>query len=130
MKTAVSTLAAAYLREFVSSAAEDFWAVDEVNARVSHGDDLADAWAVTEALIEAADEDSLGYVGAGPLEDFVRRFGARHLPMIEGRARQDAKFRACLGTIWLQSGDLPPDVLDRIVRASGGRITPLGRGGP
>lgn len=129
MMTPVAKLAATYLREFAAHAAEDFWAVDEVNERVRHGDDLADAWAVTEALIEAADEESLGFVGAGPLEDFVRRFGARHILVIEARARQDPKFRACLGAIWLQPGDLAPDVLDRVVRASGGRIRPVGRSG-
>jgi len=125
MPRPVAELAAAYLRQYRTGSQEDFWAVDEVQARILTGGDLSDAWALTLALVAAADDKSLGYVGAGPLEDFVRKYGASHLEALEAEARRDPKFAACLGCVWLAQGDLPEDAMARVVRASLGRIRPL-----
>ena len=38
----------------------------------------------------------------------------------------DERFRWALGRMWLDADDLPPDLLARVVRASGGEIKPLG----
>jgi hypothetical protein len=99
-------------------------AADEVSARVTYGSDPQDAWGVVLALVAAADEMTSGFVGAGPVEDFVRRFGAVSIDKIEQASRRDPKFRECLGAIWLRDGDLPPDIMARVVAASGGRIRP------
>ena len=120
-------LARAYLKHHRTQAKGDFWAFEEVGDRVT-SDDAApeDAWAVVLALVVEADEDSLGYVGAGPLEDFVRRVGTAFIDQIEAESRRDPKFHRCLGRVWLSHGDLPPAILSRVVTASGHAIRPLG----
>ena len=120
-----SELARAYLKHHRTKDAADFWAFEEVLERVAMGDDPDAAWDLVLALVEAADESNLGYVGAGPLEDFVVHFGARCISDIETQARRDPKFRACLGAIWLSTGTLPAPILARVVTASNGRIVPL-----
>ena len=77
------------------------------------------------ALVEAAEGRAFSVVAAGPLEDFVKRFGTEAIEQIETRAAEDPKFRAALGCIWLRADSLPANVLERVVRASGGRIKPL-----
>ena len=117
-------LAQAYLQHMPSTSEND-WAYDELSDRVFDQSNGADAWELILALVEGANEENLGIVGAGPLEDFVRIHGKSWVEPIETAARRDPKFRAALGCIWLSRGDLPPDVLDRVVVASGGAIHPL-----
>jgi hypothetical protein len=78
------------------------------------------------ALVEAADDRALGYVGAGPLEDFVLQFGQSSITRLEEQARRSPRFRECLSTIYLSHGSLPPAILERVVKASNGQIKPLG----
>ena len=124
--TALPDLVAAYLRRYANQSADDFWAFEEVGQRVTFGQDPEDAWDVTTALIAAAAEgDALGYVGAGPLEDLVKRFGPTLIDRIETTALQDPRFCDCLACVWLSEDDLPTTILSRVVRASGNRIQPL-----
>ncbi len=88
------------------------------------------AWAlVAELLRRAPDDDRLGAYAVGPLEDLVRLRGPEIVERVEAEARRDPRFRLALGGIWLAPGDMPPRVLERVVRASGGRIQPLGAAG-
>ncbi len=88
------------------------------------------AWAlVAELLRRAPDDDRLGAYAVGPLEDLVRLRGPEIVEHVEAEARRDRRFRLALGGIWLAHGDMPPSVLERVVRASGGRIKPLGAPG-
>jgi len=74
MDLELSALTDAYLRHHANHRSEDFWAWEEVERRVRA--DLAQAWAVTQLLVEKAESDTaLGYVAAGPLEDFVDGYG-------------------------------------------------------
>ena len=125
MPTPIPELAAAYLRQYRTGSDEDFWAVEEVQDRIRSARNPSDAWSVTLALVEAADDEALGYVGAGPLEDFVVTHGAPHIDWIEDAARRDPKFAACLASIWLSDDALPADIVARVVAASDGRIRPL-----
>ena len=120
-----SELITAYLRHYRTNADSDFWAWEEVKERVLWGTDAHAAWHLVQSLVSAADETSLGYVAAGPLEDLVTAHGVVLINELEAAARQDPKFRECLGHIWLSEGELPPEILARVVRASGGRIKPL-----
>ena len=120
----LTDVVAAYLASYQSDDEAYSWAVDEVTAQVTFGNDPGRAWELVLALVEAADESNLGHVGAGPLEDCVRRFAPQLIGEIEARGRRDPKFRACLGTIWLGTQDLPPDILARVMEASDGRIVP------
>jgi hypothetical protein len=118
-------LARAYLKHHRTQDPADFWAFDEVFDRVTNGDDPHRAWELVLALVEAADDTNLEYVGAGPLEDLVKRFALKLIGEIEIQARRDPKFRRCLGAVWLSQGSLPADVLSRVVAASNGQIVPL-----
>jgi len=120
-------LAIAYLKHSRTKSEEDSWAWREVERRVNSSEaEAEDALAVVLALVEAADDGSLGYVGAGPLEDFVHHFGAPFIDRLEEHARRSPRFRTCLGTIYLSHGSLPPAILERVVKASNGQIKPLG----
>jgi len=120
-------LAIAYLKHSRTKSQEDAWAWREVERRVSSSEaEPEDALAVVLALVEAVDDGHLGYVGAGPLEDFVHHFGAAAIDRLEEHARRSPKFRMCLGTIYLSHGSLPPAILERVVRASDGQIKLLG----
>jgi len=125
-KRPVVELARGYLKYHRTRALEDSWAFDEVLERVGLSSaEPEDAWNVVLALVTMADDESLGYIGAGPLENLVHQFGTELVDRIEDRARQDPRFRFCLGAVWLSEGDLPPAVQERVVHASGGRIKPL-----
>ena len=54
----------------------------------------------------------------------------RRTPDADAEAERDPRFKWALGCIWLdeESRDLPREIVDRIVAASGGRIKPM-RGG-
>jgi hypothetical protein len=115
------------LKHYRTRAESDFWAFEEMLERVTYERaDADDAWDLILALVSSAADDDLGYVGAGPVEEFVRRFGAERIEQLETQARRSPKFRAALGRIWLSHGDLPPAILERVVRASNGQIRPLG----
>ncbi len=102
----------------------DFWAWEAVDDAVwnSSTDDI---WALILDLVERAPDALIGNVAAGPLEHAVVEHGPALIDRIETEAASDPRFRRALGSIWLEHGELPPDVLNRLVRASGNRITPL-----
>lgn len=119
-----SALAAAYLKHLRTRAPEDAWAFHEVLNQITTAS-VDDGWELIEALLDTAHDEELGYIGAGPLEDFVRCHAEKHWRRIEKRAIKDPTFRACLGTICLSREDLSPEVLERVVRASGNGIVTL-----
>lgn len=83
------------------------------------------AWHLVLELLRTASDDDLGFYAAGPLEDLVHLRGTELVDEIEAEARRDARFRWALGCIWLSYGELPDDILARVVRASGDEIKPL-----
>ncbi len=80
------------------------------------------AWGLVLELLRTAPDGELGFYAAGPLEDLVRLHGAELIEEIEAESRRDTSFRWALGCIWLSHGELPADVLARVVRASGDEI--------
>ena len=83
------------------------------------------AWDVVVEILRRAPDDRLDVYAAGPLEDLVRFHGVELVDVIEREAARDERFRWALGCIWLTVGELPPSVIERIVRASDGQIKPL-----
>jgi hypothetical protein len=124
--TPVPRLVAAFLSHAATNAEADFWAWEEVDQRTREPGDAQDAWALVLALIEQASDDLLDIVAAGPLENLVAAFAPALIERIEAQAAQDATFRCCLEMVWLGVGDLPADIEERVIKASGGRIRPLG----
>jgi len=101
MDPELSVLTDVYLRHHANRRNEDFWAWEEVQRRVRV--DLAHAWAVTQLLVEKADSNTaLGYVAAGPLEDFVDSYGDAALDVIEAACETDQKMQLALSGIWLE----------------------------
>lgn len=83
------------------------------------------AWRLVLELLHTAADADLGFYAAGPLEDLVHLRGAELVGEIESEARRDSRFRWALGCIWLSEGELPDEILARVVRASGDEIKPL-----
>ncbi|HEY9225903.1 MAG TPA: hypothetical protein VIP11_04605 [Gemmatimonadaceae bacterium] len=92
-----------------------------VEQKIRHGP-AAVAWPLVRAIFAASPDEDLDTQAAGPLEDLVRTRGVELASAIEAEARRDARFRWALGQIRLSEGELPLDVQQRIVEASGGEI--------
>jgi hypothetical protein len=80
------------------------------------------AWGAVHQLLRLTPDEELGFVAAGSLEDLVHLRGAEIVALVEAEADRDPRFRWALGCIWLSRGELPDDVLARIVHASGNAI--------
>jgi len=111
----------AYLRHASERREEDFWAFDRVG-EVVRGPDPERAFELVEALVRAAPDDRLGYIGAGPVEDLVEQHSAVLIDWIEGAARRDPRFREALASIWLVVEDVSSDALARLQAVTGNRI--------
>ena|ERR1041384_452879 len=101
----------------------DFWAVDSVF--VLPQDDPERAWLLTLELIKLADWEELGSIGAGPLEHLVKGHAPEFIDRIESQAAIDPKFKETLATIWVNSRYLAPEIVSRLVSASGDEIEPF-----
>jgi hypothetical protein len=69
------------------------------------------------AIAEAAPEEVLGWVGAGPLEDFIKDDRDR-VAWVEEQAARSARFRRALGNVWIDNA-VSHETLLRIERAAG-----------
>ncbi len=88
------------------------WATELLFDKISN--DPETAWALVLELIENAPEnDALGWVGAGPLEDLLSERGADFIERVEVLARQNDRFRDCLASVWGWSR-MPPEVYSRM----------------
>jgi hypothetical protein len=77
------------------------------------------AWSFILLLIEhAPNEQALGWVGAGPLEDLLASHGAGLIARVEDLASRDRRFRSCLSHVWGQNR-IEPDTYRRMRRADG-----------
>lgn len=85
------------------------------------------AWELVVTLLRRAPDERLDVYAAGPLEELVVHRAAELVGEIEAEAERDERFRWALGCVWVAQGDLPDDVLARVVRASGGVIKPCER---
>lgn len=102
----------------------DVWAWDAVDYITWHGTS-DEVWMLVLDLLERAPDALMGSVAAGPLEYAIAEHGQALIDRIEVEAAIDPRFRRALGRVWLEQDELPADVLERLVRASDNRITPL-----
>ena len=100
----------------------DWWAVELVMD--SHFlEDEPRVRAIIDLLADRApDDDVLGVVAAGPLEDFVKTADEDRLCWIVQRANESRRFRQALGGVWVWG--LPPEAFARVEEAAG---APLAR---
>jgi hypothetical protein len=98
----------------------DWWAIEFWLYRNAAWKDETVLRAGLLALLDRVDEDFVGYVGAGPLEDFIEADESR-LAWIEEQAANSERFRRALRVmhVW---GVHRNDVAARIERAAGGAL--------
>jgi hypothetical protein len=77
------------------------------------------------ALVSRAEQEELEYIGAGPLENLVEEHAPAFIDRIEAAAITDTKFQEALSTIWLNSLYQQPEIVARLVAASGEAIEPF-----
>ena len=118
------TLIDTYVRHAILRQPEDFWAWQGVYDIV-HGPDGGAAFGLVVDLVRAVPDDRLEYVGAGPVEDLVEKFGPLLIEQIVAAADKDPRFRKALASVWLVVEDLPAAVLERLQEATGGQIATL-----
>ncbi len=94
---------------------EDGWA-----AELYHEDEF---WANEEfvraflvTIADTAPDEVLGWVGAGPLEDFITE-DADRLAWVESQAARSERFRQALANVWI--AELSPETFHRTERAAG-----------
>lgn len=92
----------------------NWWAWDQFEKLVETEPRLA--FAILGTLIDLADdEDLLGDIGAGPLEDFLRKHGSLFIDDLEHRAAADHRWRSALASVWLPAaGDATTLRLERL----------------
>lgn len=117
----VEFIVSTYLRYQRTGDEIDFWAWEIVSGLVSEARD--EAWLMLLAIIDAADDDDevLGCVGAGPLEDFVSSYGPDYLDEIEREAALRPGLRSALSAMWVWD-DLPAVAFERIAKAAQGNL--------
>ena len=100
MQHDLNSIADTYLRHHQTQNDEDFWAWQEVEDIVRSGD-LDLAWQVTLLLLRKAPDNALGYVAAGPLEDFIDGYGDQALDLVEKAGDRDKRLQFALSGVWL-----------------------------
>ena len=78
----------------------DAWASFHISNLLIH-DRRNEAWDVLVRAVELTDDDDvLGLLGAGYLEDLVEYHGDEFIDRIEAQAGRSGRFRRALGAIW------------------------------
>jgi hypothetical protein len=68
--------------------------------------DPESGWRVTLRLLSlAADDDAIGDIGGGPLEELLTEHGPQFVDRAEVLAVSSEKFAAALKRVWLVEGD-------------------------
>lgn len=102
----------------------DWWAVELWQDTLTDGD----AWWAREdrvrggilAIVDAADDDDVGIIGAAIMEAFISNDAGR-LEWLEEQARVSDRFRRSLANVWI-GGEVRSDVFLRVERAAGAGI--------
>jgi hypothetical protein len=88
---------------------------NEVKATISAGG--LRAWDLVVALLDVAPGDpGVMLVGAGPLEDLVKKHGDALVKEIEYDASRNDRVRQALSCVWVARGLLTPEVEGRLSR--------------
>ncbi|MCU1483283.1 MAG: hypothetical protein JWN67_29 [Actinomycetia bacterium] len=84
----------------------DVWALfDHLNDT-----DPALAWALVRKVIDRLDDEQLGLLGAGQLENIFREEGEVFFPLMAAAAREDPRVAEALSNIWAYDAPLRPQL--------------------
>jgi hypothetical protein len=100
MDSDLNSLADSYLRHHATKSDDDFWAWQRVD-EIVRGGDLDRAWEITLLLLTKAPDNVLGYIAAGPLEDFIDGYAAQGLDRAEQACHENPRLQYALSGIWL-----------------------------
>jgi hypothetical protein len=95
---------------------DTFWSWAELN-RILEEEGPEATWPIVLALVAQADDDAMPSLGAGALEDLLRRHGPEVIGRVETQAAADRRFRFCLSHVW--KGEMPDEIWARVVAARG-----------
>lgn len=112
-----------YIRAATASDGGESWAMKACILLCM--DEPERAWRIIHLLIERAPVELVPAVGVGELECFLRYHAAGYIGLIEQQANASPRFRLALSGVWLSKGTLPLSVENRLLDASGGKITLL-----
>jgi hypothetical protein len=109
------------MRTYIERTHKDWdshWSWEVVNDVVSGDAPDIEVWPFLLRLLEAADDDAaIGYVGAGPIEDYVNAHAEDKLEEIVDECGRNRKLRRALrGIYW--PADYPAEVVERLQAAS------------
>ena len=108
------------IRHYSHPTGFDFWAWEV--ARTLIYDDPEEAWRVILELVDKApDEEVLGSVAAGELEEFILAHAAQFIGRIEEEGRTSVRFREALRFVYVRQ--LPTQLFARIEAAAGVPLT-------
>jgi len=116
----------AFLRDWFAEWAPDKpifgWATELMVHLTEDEPDVA--WGLVLGLVDRApDDDALGWVAAGPLQDLLCRHGIDLIDRVEAKAESDPRFKKCLAGVWGSSG-MEPSVYQRVCAAAPGKRAP------
>ena len=93
------------------------WATELLNKLVQH--EPESAWQlINELILEAQDDEELGCVAAGPLEDLLSVHGSQFVERVEHASGSSERFQRCLAGVWGQSR-FSSSVYERIQKSLG-----------
>jgi len=85
------------------------------------------AWTILLDLLASVPDDTIHYVGAGPLESFIRKHGFAFIAELEAEAHSNSRFRRAAIEVNLERKALPAPIEQRLVTAFGPRFKLLDR---
>jgi hypothetical protein len=74
------------------------WSYDVVNALIKMP--LETSWPFVLELVHRVPDRQLGYLAAGPVEEFLGHHGEQVIAAVEAQANQDPRFRRVLRGVW------------------------------
>ena len=93
------------------------WATQLLRKLIQYEPDSA--WRlINELILNAQDEEELGCVAAGPLEDLLCDHGSQFVDRVEQAAASSERFKRCLAGVWGHSS-FEPSVYDRVQKSLG-----------
>ena len=97
------------------------WATELLNRLIEHQPESA--WILIDKLIQAAEDDEeLGCIAAGPLEDLLAEYGPQFVERIEQAAASSERFKKCLAGVWGHSR-FDASIYERVQRSLGRQKT-------
>ena len=91
------------------------WATELLFDRVRDAPEAAREL-VLDLIENAPDDQALGWVAAGPLEDLLCKWGPTFIDRVEALARSNNRFKKCLTGVWGWNR-MEPDIYSRMRRS-------------